>query len=109
LGLSSPGLFQPHAFIRLEVYRLPPADSPAKDAWEQYSITFALPASGACIGDTLQIKFTGPGGNGDHVWFDEFQLDANAVPLPGSPWLLGSGLLGLGGICLRRHRRQSWF
>lgn len=52
---------------------------------------------------TMVVRFSDP--SAGSAWYSiDVGAEAGAVPLPGSLWLLGSGLLGLGGAAWRRLR-----
>lgn len=53
--------------------------------------------------DRLYLALSGPGYHNGVVYFDQFSVNANPVPIPGSVLLMGSGLLGLVGW--RRFRK----
>jgi len=54
--------------------------------------------------DRLYLTLSGPGYHDGVVYFDQFSVNANPVPIPGSVLLMGSGLLGLVGW--RRFRKS---
>ncbi len=62
-----------------------------------FSVSSALLADGQ-----LAVNFVG--GNNDHIAFDYFSLNIEAVPEPSTLLLLGSGLVGLGYV-RRRFKR----
>lgn len=67
--------------------------------WVQNHLTFT--ASAATQALTFVAEFL-PGSYPEILNIDGIVLTAAAVPEPASPWLLGAGLLGIGGVVRRR-------
>ena len=75
--------------------------------WVTSTASFTTGGSGGSIGDQLAVVLDGlgqPGSPDPQTWFDDVSLVSAPVPEPTTLTLLGSALLGLGVVYLRRGR-----
>jgi hypothetical protein len=81
--------------------------TPSVDGWSEWTLLYDAPASGAPIGENLEILLSTSGdvNQGD---FDDVALSSNgtaSVPEPSTLMFAGAGLLGLGFAARRRLAR----
>jgi hypothetical protein len=70
---------------------------PSAGHWSKYTVTFVGTAGNAGQPITIQLNSSGPQGN-----FDNVRLQASPVSEPSTLGLLGTGLIGLGGMVRRK-------
>jgi hypothetical protein len=76
----------------------------AFDTWGTYSVSYTVSASDPLVGKSLTVAFRTLNDSSGPTYWDNINLSFAAVPEPNSFILLGTGLLVLGLIDVRRTR-----
>jgi hypothetical protein len=76
------------------------ADMTPLGQFNDFTISYTAPSSGAALGKTLQVMVGGEA----CVGLDNVRLSDSTVPEPGTIVLLGTGLLGLLAYAWRKRK-----